>query len=100
MLWLSEEPNEVVLWRAPPMPTGEVDTFVTTVRLKANLIVGNRPVAEDEGDKDRGTEAAYKMIVRLRDLKAVMSMGDAWKRSFDDRVELLNWRSWTTAHSL
>ena len=58
------------------------------MRLATTLIEGNRPFAEDEGGKDHGTEATYAIVESLRNflnkgnVKALMSMGDAWKRAF------------------
>ena len=50
------------------MPTEEVDTFFSTMKLTTNLVDGTRPFAEDEGGKDRGTDATYEMIDSLRNV--------------------------------
>ena len=74
------------------MPTGEVETLFTTMGLTMNLSDGNRPFGEEERSNDHGAEASYDSIesprhsVHKDNIKALMSMGDALKRTFSDRV--------------
>ena len=82
-MWLSAEPS--LSQRESWKPS------CTTVRLTSN---GNRPFAEDEGGKGRGSEVTYKMIESLRtsmskdSVKASMSMGNVRKRAFNDRARV------------
>ena len=76
--------NDVALYRAYCMPTGKVDTLLTTMRLTANPIDGNRLFGEDGGN-DQVAPASGHLIERLRNfickdnVKAFLLMRDFWK---------------------
>ena len=82
--------NDVALYGAYPIPTGEVETFFTTMRLATNLSVGDRPVGEGGSGGEHGAQASSDMIgslghVIIKDnVKALMSMGDAWRKAFNE----------------
>ena len=45
------EPNEVALYRAFPMPKGEVETFFATMRLATNISDNNLSLGEEENSR-------------------------------------------------
>ena len=59
--------NDVALLRAYPLPTGEVNTFFATM------------VAKSVDHKHHNERLRH--FINKDNVKAVMSMGDAWKRA-------------------
>ena len=52
----------MAFYGAFPVPTEEVDTFFSTLRLTTNLVDGSKPFEEDEGgrDDDRQSQAMHQ----------------------------------------
>ena len=60
------------------------------MRLRTNLNDGNECFAEDEGRKNHGAEntlmiGSLRSVTNNADVKAFLSMEDAWKTAFSDR---------------
>ena len=70
--------NEVGLYRAFPMRTGEVGTLfpLTTVRLTTNLVDGHRSFAEDEGGMYRSYVEDDPRSLQLHQQCERMPMGN------------------------
>ena len=76
------EAKDLALYRASPMPKGEVETLVNTRRLTKKLSDNNLPSEEEERASSSGAEATYGMMSMKNfsnedNVKALMSMGEA-----------------------
>ena len=69
---------------------GEVEASFNTTRHTTNLSDNNRPFSEKNGSRE-GMEASPGMIESMKrfivreNVKALMSMREAWKRAFNAR---------------
>ena len=71
------------LFEAFLLPTGEVETFLDTMRLATKISESNLPTEDEERVSGSGAEVTYGMIERIRNfinkeaLKALVSMEEA-----------------------
>ena len=73
------------------MPKGEVETLVNTMRLTKKLSDNNLPCEEEERASSGGAKATYSMMSMRNfsnedNVKALMSMGEAWRMNGFQRL--------------